>query len=445
MAGHRRSTYDPAFEARAEARLEEREARREERAEHRAEERAEHDSGNLVSDGVDVAVSVVDDVADLAAPVIEPIVDVVSDVADEVTPYTDAAAYYLEDAATSIVDTVGGVPDALASAAEDVLNTAGDTASDVLDVAAGVASDPIGAAGEVLDAGAGFAGDVVDAGADLAGDVFDAGESAAQGVGTFIEMEADAVAAVGDVVVGAGEDAIDAVVGVGEDLIDAGGDALDSAVDFGEDVVDDILGGQSNVDPGSTFEVDPDSDSFSQESADALREAALAADRAANMQHAIDDAKAGHVQDASTETLAAFPDDTHDFVTGLDDNVEQGAFGGSGLLDPAMVGSGAAGAGDVLAPDGTITDVAEVNTAPAFGADVSLNPQPIPPGVPDGEMDDTPSVDDGSIIIVGGDEPVFEEDLASALAEDASGPAFGAFAADDGPTHVSISEDEWDS
>jgi hypothetical protein len=344
-----------------------------------------------------------------------------------------------------VVDAAADVPQVLTSSAAAVAGAAGDLAGDVVDAAGDAMSDPLGTAEDVVDAGVDLGGDVLDTGADVAEGIFDTGVAAAQGVGTFIDMEADAVAAVGDVVVGAGEDAIDAVVGVGEDLIDAGGDALDSAVDFGEGVVDDILGGQSNVDPGSTFEVDPDSDSFSQESADALREAALAADRAANMQHAIDDAKAGDVQDASTETLAAFPDDTHDFVTGLDDTVEQGAFGGSGLLDPAMVGSGAAGADDVLAPDGTITDLAAVDADPAFGADVSLNPQPIPPGVPDGvEMDDTPSLDDGSIIIVGGDESPFEDDLATVLAEDASGPAFGAFAADDGPVQVSMSEDDWD-
>jgi hypothetical protein len=114
-----------------------------------------------------------------------------------------------------------------------------------------------------------------------------------------------------------------------------------------------------------------------------------------------------------------------------------------------MVGSGAAGAGDVLAPDDALAGVVASDSAPAFGADVSLNPQPIPPGTPEGlEMDDAPSLDDASIIIVGGDESPIEDDVASIVAADAGGPAFGAlgaFDADDGPMQVSMSEDDWDS
>jgi hypothetical protein len=139
--------------------------------------------------------------------------------------------------------------------------------------------------------------------------------------------------------------------------------------------------------------------------------------------------------------------------------------------------------------EGTL-DVGEPPTAGnapapiALGDDVQLNPQPIPPGLDthppspcigadlgepaaaDVAVDEAPSVDDASIIIVGGDEsPMLSDDIdtsfggandvafadspmddvASTLATDGDGPAFHTDVIDDAPIDVGITEDEFNS
>ena len=212
------------------------------------------------------------------------------------------------------------------------------------------------------------------------------------------------------------------------------------------------------------------------------------------------------------------PDDVFEPVTVSDSHVTLAA---DVPVDPGMAGPAAAGGNAVTAPDGTMEPVTGLNSdvavgadpvidvdqllspehAPApvaFGADVELNPQPIPPGIDlhppspiaptlgaEVELNPQPippgigadigepaaaavyqeSVDNSSIIIVGGAEaPLIadddtlgfdsghvgiadsqlEQDIASTLAADSDGPDLGRIGIEEESIDVGITEDEFD-
>lgn len=319
--------------------------------------------------------------------------------------------------------------------------------------------------------------------------------------------------------------AVVAVINQGEELLEAAedgakwvGGALDDVGDLF--AVDKVVVGES------TFPVDPDAVPHTREEMEAENAEIYAQADAirANQEH-FDElgGGGGYVFNADPDGVTdPLGDIRLQDTVGLDNEVTTGVTPTLDL-DPGIVGEGATRGAVTGAPDDVMEPVAGLSPDVAIGADpgvavdqlptanleladvpvgadVQLNPQPIPPGfdlhppspileagaevslnpqpIPPGmgadigepltetTLDQAPSVSDSSIIIVGGTEaplladdagpgfegghevniaePPMDEDVASTLAADVDGPAFHAIDIDEPGVDVGFTEDEFE-